>query len=189
MVSSGNYRALTERGWTLRKLKKHQGPEQFAITPKGMFMVVGIQNTTFKVGNNSWRFHTINASPEIQQPGLNRHAVVVIDNNFFHYDIHDGTLHRYPIHLLVGKRQDEQKYLVRVEKVYEVRPKHQPGWKNRVRHVHHVSLNIGCICVGNLRCTLNRWEERCSNDCPCIECGGQWDESNDKDAKFGSAEG
>ena len=86
------HRALTERGWTLRKLKKHQGQEQFDITPKGMFVVVGIQNTTFKVGNNSWRFLTINASPEIQQPGLNRHAVAVIDSNFFHYDIHDGIV-------------------------------------------------------------------------------------------------
>ena len=181
--------AITAMGWTMRKLKKLQGQKHFDIASKGMFKVVGIQNTIFKVGTKAWNFNLENNAPEQQQPGLNRHAVAVIDGNFFHYDVHDGTLRRYPIHLLVGKRQDEQKYLVRVEKVYEVRPKHQPDWQNRGRHVHHVSLNIGCICVGNLRCTLNRWEERCSNDCPCIECGGQWDESNDKDAKFGSAEG
>ena len=143
------YLALTAMGWTLRKLKKHQGQEQFNV---------GIQNTTFKVGNKSWRFNMINASPELQQPGLNRHAVAVIDSNFYHYDIHDGTLHRYPIQVLVGRRQDEQKNLVRVEKVYEVHPEHQPDWKNRLRHVHHVSLNIGCICAGKPRCTLNRWE-------------------------------
>ena len=75
-------------------------------------MVVGVQNTTFKVDKKSWSFNTINASPELQQPGLNRHTVAVIDSNFFHYYINDGTLSRYPIHLLVGQRQDEQKHLV-----------------------------------------------------------------------------
>ena len=58
--------AITAIGWTLWKLKKLQGQKQFDIDPKGMFMMVGIQNTTFKVGKKSWSFNTINASPELQ---------------------------------------------------------------------------------------------------------------------------
>ena len=48
---------------------------------------------------------------------MNRHAVTLIDGGFFHYDIHDGKLHRYTLKYLVGERQEEHKYLVRVQKI------------------------------------------------------------------------
>ena len=66
--------------------------------------MVGIQTTHFTVEKQSWRFETGNAYPEQQQPGLNRHVVTVIDCGYFHYDIHDGKLHRYPLKYLVGKK-------------------------------------------------------------------------------------
>ena len=106
--------AVTVMGWTLRNFTKHQKDKQFNITKQGMFLVVGIQNPYFTVGQQSWRFETRNACPEQQQPGLNRHAITVIDGTLFHCDIHDGKLYRYPLKYLVGNRQEEQKYLVRI---------------------------------------------------------------------------
>ena len=107
---------VTAMGWTLRKVIKHQRDKQFNIVQKGIFLLVGIQNPQFTVGKQSWRFETLYACPENQQPGMNRHAVTLIDGVFFHYDIHDGKLHRYSLKYLVGERQEEHKYLVRVQK-------------------------------------------------------------------------
>ena len=55
--------AVTAMGWTLQKIGKHQGQKQFIIETKGIFLVVGIQKTQFKVGQQPWRFNTINVSP------------------------------------------------------------------------------------------------------------------------------
>ena len=79
--------------------------------------------------------------------GLNRHKVVVINCIFFIYNIHNGILYKYPLHYLVGDRQEERKYLVRDEKVYGVKPKFQENWMNRLRHVNPVSINIIYIYI------------------------------------------
>ena len=148
-----------------------------------MFLVAGIQNTHFKVGQYTWRLGNGERCPEKTQPGLNRHVVAVIDGLFIHYDIHNGSLFKYPLQYLVGDRQEEKKYLVRVKKVYGVKPKFQEDWIHRLRHVTHVTLNIGCICVGKKSCILSRWKEHCSNQWPRLECGGQWDVNNNS-SKF-----
>ena len=111
-------------------------------------------------------------SPEKKQPGLNRLVVVVIDGLLFHYDIHNGTLYKYPLHYLVWDRQEEMKCLVRNEKIYGVKPKFQENSMNRLRNIKHFSLNIGCICVEKKQCLLSRWEKYCSNKCSYLECGG-----------------
>ena len=69
-------------------------------------------------------FNAGNTSPQKTQPGLNRHAVEIVDGVFYHYDRHNGTIHKYSLQYLVG-RQDERKYLIRLKKVYSVRPKFQ----------------------------------------------------------------
>ena len=69
-------------------------------------------------------FNAGNTSPQNTQLGLNRHAVKIVDDLFYHYDRHDETIHKYPLQCLVG-RQDERKYLIRLKKVYSVRPKFQ----------------------------------------------------------------
>ena len=137
--------------------------EHFKIAIQGMFLVAGIQNTNFKVGQYTWRLGNGETCPENTQPRLNRHVVAVIDGLFIHYDIHNGSLFKYPLQYLVGDRQEEKKYLVRVKKVYGVKPKFQEDWIHRLRHVTHVTLNIGCICVGKKSCILSRWKEHCSN--------------------------
>ena len=44
--------------------------------------------------------------------GLNKHALVVVNGRFYHYDGYDGTLHKYPLLYLVGEKQEESKYLI-----------------------------------------------------------------------------
>ena len=90
--------------------------------------------------------------------------MVVIGGLFFHYDIHTLTLYMYPLQYLIWDRREENKYLVRVEDVYEVKPRFQEDWRHRLRHVQHVSLNIGCICVGKQRCTQSRLKEHYSKE-------------------------
>ena len=36
-----------------------------------------------------------------------------------------------------------------------------------------MGLDTGCIYVGK-RCGRWRWEDRCTNLCPCMHCGGLW---------------
>ena len=71
--------------------------EHFKIAVQGMFLVAGIQNTHFKVGQYTWRLGNGERCPEKTQPGLNRHVVAVIDGLFIHYDIHNGSLFKYPL--------------------------------------------------------------------------------------------
>ena len=54
-----------------------------------MFLVVGIKNTHFKEGQQSWRLGNGETFPEKTQLGLNRHAVEVIDSLFIYYDIYN----------------------------------------------------------------------------------------------------
>ena len=81
-------------------------------------IVVEIENSHFKVGKQTLLFIDNNTSPQNTQPGLNIYALAVIDGFFYHYDIHDDTLHKYSLQYLVGDRQKELKYLLRVAKVY-----------------------------------------------------------------------
>ena len=78
-----------------------------------MFLGVGIKNTHFKIEQQSRRL----------QPGLNRHAVAVIDDLFIHHNIHNESLFKYPVQYLVEDRQEEKKYFVCVEIVYQVKQK------------------------------------------------------------------
>ena len=96
--------AVTAMRWTLRKLNRLLGEQYFKIEAQGMFLVVEIQNTQFKVGQQTWTFGNGDTSPEKKQPGLNRHTVAVIDGHYFHYVIHNGTLYTSPLHCLVGDR-------------------------------------------------------------------------------------
>ena len=82
----------------------------------------------------------------------------------------------------MGDGQEEMKYLVRDKNLYSIKPKFQEDWINRLRHVKHVSRNIGCIYVGNERCILSRREEHWFNTCPCLECGGQWEANNNNNS-------
>ena len=70
-------------GWTLRKVKKLSEDKSFEIADQGMFLVVGIQNTHFKVGQQKLRLGNDETCHKKTQPRLNRHAVIVIDSSLF----------------------------------------------------------------------------------------------------------
>ena len=95
------YIVVTAMGWTFRKVQKLSGDKTFKILNQGIFLVVGIQNTHFIVGLQTWRLVNGERIPEMTQPGLNRHVVAVIDDLFIHYDIHNGSLFKYSLHCLV----------------------------------------------------------------------------------------
>ena len=42
----------------------------------------------------------------------------------------------------------DEKYMLRFEKMYEIKPKHQEELKKRRRHVRDMRLNIGCLYIG-----------------------------------------
>ena len=153
------------------------------IVDQGMCMLVGIHNSCFKVEQQTWVFNDGDTSLQNSQSGLNRHAVAVVDGMFYHYDGHDETLHQYQLLDLFGDRQQKQKYLIQIEKVYSVKPKFQEEWINRSKHITHATLSIVCICVGKNQCIILRWGEQCSNNCPYLECGGQQENEN-KSSKF-----
>ena len=87
---------------TFRKLKKLKGETYFHLKNHGIFMVVGIQNSHFKVEQQTWVFHNGNTSSQKVQPGLNRHAIAVVDKYIFHYVVNDGKIHKYSIQYLEG---------------------------------------------------------------------------------------
>ena len=74
---------------------------------------------------------------------------------------------------MVG-RHEKGKYLIRADKVYDIKPKHQDEWRNRSSHVRYLLLDIWCICIKQQQCGESRWGKTCSNKCPCINYGKQW---------------
>ena len=105
-----------------------------------------------------------------------RHAVGVVDGFFYHLDIEDKQLFRYPISLLVGKEGDtphnNHKYFIRILKVFSIKPKFQYEWDQRKIHSKQLQLDVGCFCVGKDRCKKLKWEKPCENVCPCMDCTG-----------------
>ena len=99
------------------KKTKNMEDDFFKISDQGMFMLVGIQNSRFKVEKQTWVLIDGDTSPQNSQPGLNIHAESVVDGMFYHYDGHDATLHQYPLLDLIGDIQEEQKYLLQIEKI------------------------------------------------------------------------
>ena len=98
--------------------------------------------------------------------------MAVIDDHFYHYNALEGSLRKYPITYLLGKHK-EGKYMIRGEKMFAIKPKHQEEWRKRNRHVTDKELNIGCIYVGQRYIKL-RWDDICTNLCPCMDCIGSW---------------
>ena len=80
-----------------------------------------IQNNVFKFDKSQWTFNEEEEAP-IYQQNIWRHTVVVIDENFYHYDCHEEKLSKCPITYLVGKYKDG-KYMIIVVKVYQIKPK------------------------------------------------------------------
>ena len=98
--------------------------------------------------------------------------MVVISDHFYHYDCPEGGLSKCPITFLVGKHFD-RKYMIRGEKIHEIQLKHQEDWRQRSRYARDMGLDIGYICVGQ-QSRKSRWENRCKDLCPCMDCGGSW---------------
>ena len=94
--------AVTVMGWTLRKVQKLSGDKTFKIADQGIFFVVVIKNTHFKVEQQTWMLGNGEICPKKTQPGMKGHAIAVIDGIFIHYDIHNGSLFKYPLKYLVG---------------------------------------------------------------------------------------
>ena len=57
--------------------------------------------------------------------------------------------------------------------MYKIKPKHQDEWRKQRSHIKDMGLDVGCIYVEQ-RCGRSKWEDRCTNLCPCMNCGSLW---------------
>ena len=86
-------------------------------------MIVGIQNNVFKHMKSHWKFNEEEMA-HIHKPNSWMHVVAVIYQYFYHCDYRDGELSKYTITYMMETHKD-RKYMLRVEKVYEINLKHQ----------------------------------------------------------------